>query len=224
MRHHPRQPLGKPRKAAAEWLYAPPPPAPLGKARKAASSVSNQAVQFFRHSIFPRHSGASRNLRPAMDSGFRRNDGSTPKPPESKHYRRRRRPAAFPIRRFNSPHHSNFPVIPTSPSFQLPRHSNFPVIPTFPSFQFSPVIPAKAGIYACRLHHRSRGCTAPESGTSRNNGCMGAENGENRRRTAVNPNMTTPPNFPAPEAGPNPGLPPGLPLAPPIRPTPAIAG
>ena len=41
---------------------------------------------FFRHSNFPRHSGASfrhpgesRNLRAAIDFGFRQNDGSTPR-------------------------------------------------------------------------------------------------------------------------------------------------
>ena len=36
------------------------------------------------------HSGLRRNLCAAMDSGFRRNDGSIPKPPEKKHYRRPR--------------------------------------------------------------------------------------------------------------------------------------
>ena len=65
--------------------------------------------QSFRHSslsVIPslpsprlsRHSGESRNLRPAMDSGFRRNDGSTPKPPEPNHPPA---PAAFPIGRFH---------------------------------------------------------------------------------------------------------------------------
>ena len=39
-------------------------------------------------------------------------------------------------------------------------------------------------------HHHSRGCTAPESGASRNDGCRGAENGKKRRRTAVNRNIT----------------------------------
>ena len=50
--------------------------------------------RFFRHPAgfppfrrFSRHSGESRNLRVAMDSGFRRSDGSTPKPPERKHCR-----------------------------------------------------------------------------------------------------------------------------------------
>ena len=69
------------------------------------------------------------------------------------------------------------------------------------------VIPAKAGIYACRLHHHSRGCTAPDSGASRNNGCRGAENGENRRPTAVNRNITTRPrrpNYPPPQCRPPP--------------------
>ena len=35
-------------------------------------------------SQFPRHSGASRNLRAAMHSGFRRSEGSTPKAPKTK--------------------------------------------------------------------------------------------------------------------------------------------
>ena len=42
------------------------------------------------------------------------------------------------------------------------------VIPTPPT-----VIPAQAGIYACRLHYRSRGCTTLDSGASRNDGCRG---------------------------------------------------
>ena len=58
------------------------------------------------------------------------------------------------------------------------------------------VIPAKAGIYARRPHHHSRGCTAPDSGESRNNGCKGTENGENRRQTAVNRNITIRPRRP----------------------------
>ena len=91
-----------------------------------------------------------------------------------------------------------------------------------PSSRLPPtVIPTQAGIYACRLHHHSRGCTAPDSGASRNNGCRGAENGENRRPTAVNRNITTRPRRPnhPPRRRPNPpGIPSGLPLAPQLRP------
>ena len=49
---------------------------------------------------FSRHSGESRNLRAAMDSGFRRNDGSIPKPPEKK-----RCPASptYPLRAASTP-------------------------------------------------------------------------------------------------------------------------
>ena len=50
------------------------------KAGRREGSVSNWVVRFFRHC------GESRNLRAAMDSSFRRNDGSIPKPPEKKHY------------------------------------------------------------------------------------------------------------------------------------------
>ena len=61
---------------------------------------------FPHHSNFIRHSGASRNLRVAMDSGFRQSVGSTPKPPGKKRYRCR--PASFPIQWFNFSRHSNF--------------------------------------------------------------------------------------------------------------------
>ena len=54
------------------------------------------------------------------------------------------------------------------------------------------VIPAQAGIYACRLHHRSsrlrRRILAQAAMTF-----VGHRNDENVPRTAVNPNMTTPP-------------------------------
>ena len=53
--------------------------------RRRTGSVSKPVVRFFRHSDFSRHSGESRNLRTATDSGFRQSDGSTPKPPERKH-------------------------------------------------------------------------------------------------------------------------------------------
>ena len=43
------------------------------------------------HTYVFRHSGASRNLRAAMDSGFRRSDESTPKPPARQHYPARQR-------------------------------------------------------------------------------------------------------------------------------------
>ena len=91
-----------------------------------------------------------------------------------------------------------------------------------PSYLLPPtVIPAKAGIYARRPHHHSRECTAPDLGESRNNGCRGAENGENRRRTAVNRNITIRPrrpNYPPPPPPEPPGIPSGLPRAPHLRP------
>ena len=75
--------------------------------------------------------------------------------------------AAFRFRACGHIHrHSGPPaVIPASPTV-IPDP---PVaIPTPPA-----VIPAQAGIYACRLHYRSRGCTTPDSGASRNDGCRG---------------------------------------------------
>ena len=117
-----------------------------------------------------------------MDSGFRWNDRSIPKPPEKNHYRRPRfifkastppPPAvAFPIRWFNFfpsfqlSRHSNYPVIPVSPSFQISCHSGFPIIPVSPSFQLSrhsnfSVIPAKAGIYGLRWPPAFAGMTGP---------------------------------------------------------------
>ena len=56
-------------------------------------------------------------------------------------------------------------VIPASPT----------VIPTPPTVIPTPpaVIPAQAGIYACRLHYRSRGRTTLDSGASRNDDCRG---------------------------------------------------
>ena len=47
--------------------------------RRKPESTRRDGLQFSHHSEFFRHSGASRNLRAAMDSGFRRNDGSIPK-------------------------------------------------------------------------------------------------------------------------------------------------
>ena len=67
------------------------------------------ALRFSRHSgasrnlriaIF-RHSGASRNLRVATASGFRRSDGSAPKPPARKHYHGRRQDGIIFPGRFN---------------------------------------------------------------------------------------------------------------------------
>ena len=51
-----------------------------GASRHPGVRSYSPSFQFFRHS------GESRNLRAAMDSGFRRNDGPIPKPPEKKHY------------------------------------------------------------------------------------------------------------------------------------------
>ena len=68
--------------------------------------------QFFRHFNFPRHSGESRNPHAAMDSGFRRSDGPTPKPPEKNHY---------PSLASSLPR--SFSDIPIFPTFQFSRHS-----------------------------------------------------------------------------------------------------
>ena len=73
------------------------------------------SFQFSRHSKFFRHSGESRNLHAALDSGFRRSDGPTPKPPERKHH---------PLPASSLPR--SFSVIPIFLSFQFFRHFNFP--------------------------------------------------------------------------------------------------
>ena len=69
---------------------------------------------------FSRHSGASRNLRAAMDSGFRRSDGSTPKPPEKERCR-----GSVPFQAV----HPSRPCAPTlrrhiAPGYQTPLQPN----------------------------------------------------------------------------------------------------
>ena len=113
--------------------------------------------------IFPsyrffRHSGASRNLRAATNSAFRRSNGSTP-------YRFSRHtgysviPAQAGIyalrwtqvfARATDPHHTDFPVIPAQAGIYAlrwtqvfaratdPHHTDFPVTPVFPSFRRKP--------------------------------------------------------------------------------------
>ena len=57
-----------------------------GASRNPGVRSYSPSFQFFRHS------GLRRNLRAATDSGFRRNDGPIPKPPEKKHYPCSQRP------------------------------------------------------------------------------------------------------------------------------------
>ena len=101
----------------------------------AQSAFPSRWFDFLRHSAgfsvipdfssfrrFFRHSGESRNLHAAMDSGFRRSDGSTPPP-----HRQRFQAGGL------------FFVIPV-----------FSVIPVFRHSAGFSVIPAKAGIYTLR--------------------------------------------------------------------------
>ena len=126
-----------------------------------------------------RHSGASRNLclpAPCHSGSPSRHPGSP-----SRHSGASRNLCLPPPRHSASP--SRHPASPNRHSGEFFRHSGAsrnlclppPCHSGSPSRHSGPaaVIPAQAGIYACRLHYRSRGCTTPESGASRNDGCRG---------------------------------------------------
>ena len=120
---------------------------------------------------FPRHSGESRNLHAAMDSGFRRSNGSTPYrfspsfqfPRHSEFFpsfRRKPESTRYDGLRFSPERRIH--TIPVSPSFRRKPESirrgghreHWPNLPTT-------VIPAKAGIYTLQWTPAFAGATDP---------------------------------------------------------------
>ena len=107
------------------------------------------------------------------------------RPAQADHFLRRARTPPPGLRNANIPYitshaafrfrRSNFSTFRRRPAKPPRGVVIFTVIPAPPTVIPAPstVIPAQAGIYACRLHYRSRGCTTLDSGASRNDGCKG---------------------------------------------------